>query len=49
VTGEGRRLIKKDAVRKASPQNFNGIEAEASNERLVSTRWRCFRSTEPCC
>jgi hypothetical protein len=37
------------AVKKASSQKFNGMDAYAIRVNPTSTMWRCLRSAEPFC
>jgi hypothetical protein len=47
MTLDGRRFIRKTAVRKASSQNFNGIDAWAKMVSPTLTMCLCFRSAAP--
>jgi hypothetical protein len=38
VTGEGKRLIRNEAIKKASSQYFKGMEVEANKDNPVSTK-----------
>jgi hypothetical protein len=49
VTRVGMRLIRYVAERKASSQNFRGMDACARSARPVSTMWRYLRSADPFC